>query len=120
MREFSSMGKKAAVIVCAVAAAVAAAGAVVVVRRQMEKSGKFSKAMAIVKEFQNKCETPIPKLFNIADSMTVEMHAGLASAGGSKLKMLISYVDNLPNGYMIFIPNLDYEFMIFRDSFSCF
>ncbi|KAG9141128.1 hypothetical protein Leryth_001626 [Lithospermum erythrorhizon] len=30
--------------------------------------------------------------------MTVEMHAGLASENGSKLKMLISYVDNLPNG----------------------
>ncbi|XP_020264945.1 hexokinase-2-like [Asparagus officinalis] len=30
--------------------------------------------------------------------MTVEMHAGLASEGGSKLKMLISYVDNLPTG----------------------
>lgn len=85
-------------IVCAAAAAVAAAGAVVVVRRQMKKSGKFSKAMAIVREFQEKCETPILKLRNVADAMTVEMHAGLASEGGSKLKMLISYVDNLPNG----------------------
>ncbi|CAL9040865.1 unnamed protein product [Musa banksii] len=27
------------------------------------------------------------------------MHAGLASQGGSKLKILISYVDNLPPGY---------------------
>ncbi|KAG9151008.1 hypothetical protein Leryth_003122 [Lithospermum erythrorhizon] len=26
------------------------------------------------------------------------MHAGLASENGSKLKMLISYVDNLPTG----------------------
>ncbi|KAI3670504.1 hypothetical protein L1987_87840 [Smallanthus sonchifolius] len=33
----------------------------------------------------------------VADAMTVEMHAGLASEGGSKLKMLITYVDNLPN-----------------------
>ncbi|KAG6415803.1 hypothetical protein SASPL_123221 [Salvia splendens] len=30
--------------------------------------------------------------------MTVEMHAGFASEGGSKLKMLISFVDNLPTG----------------------
>ncbi|MFS7902192.1 putative hexokinase [Helianthus anomalus] len=34
----------------------------------------------------------------IADAMTVEMHVGLASEGGSKLKMLISYVYNLPTG----------------------
>ncbi|KAJ8419996.1 LOW QUALITY PROTEIN: hypothetical protein Cgig2_018473 [Carnegiea gigantea] len=30
--------------------------------------------------------------------MAVEMHAGLASEGGSKLKMLLTYVDKLPNG----------------------
>ncbi|KAI3920870.1 hypothetical protein MKW92_053827, partial [Papaver armeniacum] len=30
--------------------------------------------------------------------MTAEMHAGLASEGGTKLKMLNSYVDNLPTG----------------------
>jgi hypothetical protein len=31
--------------------------------------------------------------------MVVEMHAGLASDGGSKLKMLLTFVDALPNGY---------------------
>nr|DAD39019.1 TPA_asm: hypothetical protein HUJ06_013342 [Nelumbo nucifera] len=35
--------------------------------------------------------------------MTIEMHAGLTSEGGSKFKMLISYVDNLPIGYKILI-----------------
>ncbi|KAG1371163.1 putative Hexokinase-3 [Cocos nucifera] len=30
--------------------------------------------------------------------MAVEMHAGLASDGGSKLKMLLTFIDNLPNG----------------------
>ncbi|KAF8041201.1 hypothetical protein BT93_B3203 [Corymbia citriodora subsp. variegata] len=30
--------------------------------------------------------------------MAVEMHAGLASEGGSKLKMLLTFVDTLPNG----------------------
>ncbi|KAG6788986.1 hypothetical protein POTOM_005066 [Populus tomentosa] len=34
----------------------------------------------------------------VADAMVVEMHAGLASEGGSKLKMHISYIDNLPSG----------------------
>ncbi|XP_030465176.2 hexokinase-1-like [Syzygium oleosum] len=92
------MGKKVAVVLCAAAAAVAATGAAVVVRRQMKRSGKWAKAMAILKEFEDMCGTPIGKLRQVADAMTVEMHAGLASEGGSKLKMLISYVDNLPTG----------------------
>jgi hypothetical protein len=32
--------------------------------------------------------------------MVVEMHAGLASDGGSKLKMLLTFVDALPTGYI--------------------
>jgi hypothetical protein len=32
--------------------------------------------------------------------MVVEMHAGLASDGGSKLKMLLTFVDALPTGYL--------------------
>ncbi|KAI7751922.1 hypothetical protein M8C21_024044, partial [Ambrosia artemisiifolia] len=85
----------AATVVCA--AAVTAA-AVMVVRHRMKSSGKWAKAMDILKEFEDKCGTPIGKLRQVADAMTVEMHAGLASDGGSKLKMLISYVDNLPTG----------------------
>ncbi|KAL2462611.1 Hexokinase-1 [Forsythia ovata] len=87
----------------AVAAAVIGAAAVVgvaalVVRQRMKSSGRWARAMAIVKEFEEKCGTPDIKLKQVADAMTVEMHAGLASEGGSKLKMLISYVDNLPKG----------------------
>nr|XP_043623497.1 hexokinase-2 [Erigeron canadensis] len=91
------MGKVtvAAAVVCA--AAVSAA-AVLVVRQRMKNSGKWAKTIDILKEFEDKCETPIGKLRQVADAMTVEMHAGLASDGGSKLKMLISYVDNLPTG----------------------
>ncbi|KAI4377082.1 hypothetical protein MLD38_014768 [Melastoma candidum] len=94
------MGKKeVVVVVCAAAAAVAVAGvATVVVRREMKISGRWAKAMGIVKEFEEKCATPIGKLRQVADAMSIEMHAGLASEGGSKLKMLISYVDNLPSG----------------------
>lgn len=91
------MGKKTAAVAVCVAVA-AAAGATVVVRRQMKKSGKWARAMGIVREFQDKCCSPIGKLRHVADAMTVEMHAGLASEGGSKLKMIISYVDNLPTG----------------------
>jgi len=91
------MGKVtvAATVVCA--AAVSAA-VVLVVRHRMKSSGKWAKSMEILKEFEEKCATPVSKLRQVADAMTVEMHAGLASDGGSKLKMLISYVDKLPTG----------------------
>ncbi|POO00547.1 Hexokinase [Trema orientale] len=91
------MGKVAvgAAVVCAAAVCAAAA---LVVRHRMRSSGKWARAMAVLREFEEKCSTPIGKLKQVADAMTVEMHAGLASEGGSKLKMLISYVDNLPTG----------------------
>ncbi|KAK8608417.1 hypothetical protein V6N13_023841 [Hibiscus sabdariffa] len=91
------MGKVAVgiVMVCGVAVAAAAA---VVVHRRMKKSAKWVKAMEIVKDFEIKCSTPISRLRQVADAMIVEMHAGLASEGGSKLKMLVTYVDSLPTG----------------------
>ncbi|KAF5748537.1 hexokinase [Tripterygium wilfordii] len=89
---------KAAVGAAVVCAAVVCAGAALYVQHRMRSSGKWARAMAILKEFEDKCGTPISKLRQVADAMTVEMHAGLASEGGSKLKMLISYVDNLPTG----------------------
>ncbi|KAK7251519.1 hypothetical protein RIF29_34795 [Crotalaria pallida] len=91
------MGKVAVGVAVVTAAAVCAAAALVV-RHRMRCSGKWARAMAIVKEFEEKCGTPIEKLRQVAHAMDVEMHAGLASEGGSKLKMLISYVDNLPSG----------------------
>ncbi|XVE70502.1 hypothetical protein DITRI_Ditri10aG0077600 [Diplodiscus trichospermus] len=91
------MGKMAvgAAVVCAAAVCASAA---LVVRHRMKSSGKWAQALAILKELDEKCGTPISKLKQVADAMTVEMHAGLASEGGSKLKMIISYVDNLPTG----------------------
>ncbi|KAJ7973780.1 Phosphotransferase [Quillaja saponaria] len=91
------MGKVAvgAAVVCAAAVCAAAA---LLVRHRMKSSGRWARSMAILKEFEEKCGTPTGKLRQVADAMTVEMHAGLASEGGSKLKMLISYVDNLPTG----------------------
>lgn len=84
-----------AAVVCAAAVCAAAA---LVVRHRMISSRKWTRSVAILKEFGEKCETPIGKLRQLADAMDVEMHAGLASEGGSKLSMLISYVDNLPTG----------------------
>ncbi|KAG1367830.1 hexokinase-2 [Cocos nucifera] len=89
---------KVAVGAAVVFAAAACAVAALVVRHRMRSSGRWARAMAILKELEGKCATPIGKLRQVADAMTVEMLAGLASEGGSKLKMLISYVDNLPTG----------------------
>lgn len=80
------------------AAVCAAVG--LLVQNQLKSSGQCARADAILKEFKDKCGTQSSKLKQLADAMTVEMHAGLASEGGSKLKMLISYVDNLPTGWV--------------------
>ncbi|KAL0905567.1 hypothetical protein M5K25_023998 [Dendrobium thyrsiflorum] len=81
-----------------ICAATACAVAAFIVKHRMKKSGRWARAEAIVNDFEEKCATPIGKLRQVADAMMVEMHAGLASEGGSKLKMLISYVDSLPKG----------------------
>lgn len=95
------MGK---VVVCAtvIGATAACAVATVLIQRHVKKSKRWGKAKAILKEFEEKCATPTWKLKQVADAMAVEMQAGLASEGGSKLKMLISFVDNLPTGYFVF------------------
>ncbi|XP_030448296.1 hexokinase-1-like [Syzygium oleosum] len=101
------MGKKAAaIVVCATVAAAAAGAAVVAARRSgrgveegwSEPDGKWERAAEMVKELEGKCGTPVWKLRQVADAMVGEMRAGLASDGGSKIKMLISYVDSLPTG----------------------
>lgn len=91
------------VVVCAtvIGAATACTVATVVVQRYLRKCRRWGRAMEILKELEEKCATPTGKLKLVADAMNVEMHAGLASEGGSKLKMLITYVDNLPTGYSI-------------------
>lgn len=98
-------------VACAAAVAVGLAAAVVV-RRRMKKEGKWGKVMGMLKEFEEKCGTPVAKLKQVADAMTVEMHAGLASEGGSKLKMIISYVDCLPTGYFAFHKHVYILFLI--------
>lgn len=89
---------KVAVGVAVIGAAAVCAAAALIVRHRMRSSSRWARAMAIVQELEEKCGSPEAKLKQVADAMTVEMHAGLASEGGSKLRMLISYVDNLPTG----------------------
>ncbi|KAK3028888.1 hypothetical protein RJ639_039897 [Escallonia herrerae] len=89
---------KVAVCAAVIGGAAACAAAALVVRRQMRSAGRWARAAEILKELEERCGTPEGRLRQVADAMAVEMHAGLASEGGSKLKMLISYVDNLPSG----------------------
>ncbi|CAK9139886.1 unnamed protein product [Ilex paraguariensis] len=89
---------KVAVSAAVIGGAAVSAAVVLIMRHRMRSSSKWARVVAILKEFEEKCGTPTSKLMQVADAMTVEMHAGLASEGGSKLKMLISYVDNLPTG----------------------
>ncbi|XP_063944671.1 hexokinase-1-like [Daucus carota subsp. sativus] len=90
---------KVAVTAAVIGAAAMCAVVALLVRHQLRNSSQSSRAAAILKEFEEKRGTPESKLKQVADAMPVEMHAGLVSEGRSKLKMLISYVDNLPAGH---------------------
>ena len=54
----------------------------------------------ILTKLQKDCATSLPVLRHVADSMTADMRAGLAVDGVSDLKMILSYVDSLPTGYV--------------------
>jgi hypothetical protein len=97
------MGKAAAVVVAGVAivcAAAACAAAAVVVSSRMRVRSQRRHARNVLQEFQEACSTPLPRLRQVVDAMAVEMHAGLVSEGGSRLKMLPTFVDRLPHGYV--------------------
>ncbi|XP_008775017.2 hexokinase-3-like isoform X2 [Phoenix dactylifera] len=79
-----------AVVTCAIAA--------VLVGRRVQNRRKWRRAVEVLREFEEGCATSIGRLGQVVDAMAVEMHAGLASDGGSKLKMLLTFIDNLPDG----------------------
>jgi hexokinase len=55
-------------------------------------------AARVVSELRAACATPAARLNQVAAEMGEEMRAGLREDGGSKMKMTVSYVDNLPTG----------------------
>ncbi|WVZ72645.1 hypothetical protein U9M48_021069 [Paspalum notatum var. saurae] len=55
-------------------------------------------AERVVADLREKCETPPSLLREVASEMAREMGAGLEKEGGSRVKMLLSYVDKLPTG----------------------
>ncbi|KAG6671297.1 hypothetical protein I3843_Q002400 [Carya illinoinensis] len=83
----------------AVTVAVAAcAVASVMVGKRVRSRRKWRRVLGVLAELEERCATPVGKLKQVVDAMAVEMHAGLASEGGSKLKMLLTFVDRLPSG----------------------
>ncbi|GFZ13039.1 hexokinase-like 1 [Actinidia rufa] len=78
-------------------AATTCAIAAVMVGRRVRGRREWGRVEAVVEELEEACSTPVGRLRQVVDAMAVEMHAGLASEGGSKLKMLITFVDRLPN-----------------------
>ncbi|XP_020214704.1 hexokinase-3 [Cajanus cajan] len=91
------MGRAAAGVAVGVAA-VACAVAAVAVGRRIRSRGKWKRVARVLREVEEGCEGSVGRLRQVVDAMAVEMHAGLASEGGSKLKMLLTYVHTLPNG----------------------
>lgn len=49
-------------------------------------------------DLRERCATPASLLRDVAAEMADEMRAGLEKEGGSRVKMLVSYVDKLPTG----------------------
>ncbi|KAK6937189.1 Hexokinase, C-terminal [Dillenia turbinata] len=93
------MGKVSFGLAVAVSCAVASTGiAAVLVVRRVRRRRRWNRVLAVLKEFEEACSTSVGRLRQVVDAMAVEMHAGLASEGGSKLKMLLSFVQNLPTG----------------------
>ncbi|KAL0722895.1 hypothetical protein Bca4012_037494 [Brassica carinata] len=93
------MGGKVAVAFAAAAAVLLSCSvAAVMVGRRIKSRSKWRGVVEILKELEEACDTPVGRLRQLVDAMAVEMHAGLASEGGSKLKMLLTFLHHLPNG----------------------
>ncbi|XP_052179424.1 hexokinase-3-like [Diospyros lotus] len=91
------MGKVAAVAAVGWAVATCAMAAVMVGRRVRSRR-RWRRVAAVLEDLEKGCATSVGRLRQVVDAMAVEMHAGLASEGGSKLKMLLTFIDSLPNG----------------------
>ncbi|KAJ7566101.1 hypothetical protein O6H91_02G087900 [Diphasiastrum complanatum] len=90
--------RRTGVALAIVGAAATCAVAAHLVAKRVRQRANWSRAVAILQEFKDGCATPLHRLRQVVDALVVEMHAGLALEGGSKLKMILSYVDNLPTG----------------------
>ncbi|OVA11688.1 Hexokinase [Macleaya cordata] len=80
---------------CAVASCAIAA---IIVSKRVKSRRKWNRMVGVLRELEEGCSTSLGRLRQVVDAMAVEMHAGLASEGGSKLKMLLTFIDHLPDG----------------------
>jgi hexokinase len=94
-RNTSRAGTSLAVICAGAAVAIAAYA----VYQRVYASKASSTAAYKLEEFRKAASTPLSKLRFISNALCTEMHAGLIKDGESRLKMLVSYVDELPNGH---------------------
>ncbi|XP_021765358.1 hexokinase-1-like [Chenopodium quinoa] len=92
------MGKVVVVAAVLGVAAVCAAVGGLILSRRMKKGANWRRTIEILREFEEKCGTPVEKLKQVTDALVKEMNAGLASDSAGRVKMLVSYVDNLPTG----------------------
>ncbi|ONK58459.1 uncharacterized protein A4U43_C09F13210, partial [Asparagus officinalis] len=60
----------------------------ILVTKRVKNRRKWSRILEILAEFEGGCSTSTARLRQVVGAMTVEMHTGLASDGGSKLGML--------------------------------
>ncbi|XP_051141580.1 hexokinase-3 isoform X2 [Andrographis paniculata] len=91
------MGKLGLAFAAGIATGTCLAAAVVVGRR-VRRRRRWWRALKVLEELEERCATRVERLRQIVDAVAVEMNAGLASEGGSKLKMLLTHVQNLPTG----------------------
>ena len=80
----------AAAVTCAVAAALVA--------RRASARCRWNRAVEVVRGFEKGCATPTEWLQRVVNSLAVEMFAGLASEDASKVRILLTCVDKLPDG----------------------
>nr|CAB3461662.1 unnamed protein product [Digitaria exilis] len=79
-------------------AAVTCAVAATLVARRAAARCRWNRAVEVVRGFEEECATPTERLQRVVNSLAVEMFAGLASEGASKVRMLLTCVDELPDG----------------------
>lgn len=100
------MGKAAAVGTAVVVAA-AVGVAVVLARRRRRRdlelvegaaAERKRKVAAVIEDVEHALSTPTALLRGISDAMVTEMERGLRGDSHAMVKMLITYVDNLPTG----------------------
>nr|CAD1841431.1 unnamed protein product [Ananas comosus var. bracteatus] len=87
--------RKSAAAAAVVAAGAAFAAAALWYRRS---SRRWRRAELIMRELKEPCETPVERLWAVADAMADEMRAGIASEGRTSLRMIADPSISLPTG----------------------